>query len=183
MAMLAVPVPKEIGRLFYNIDVPGNKEKPDHITLFYFGDNIKMSQILKIIPAVYEITSNTKPFEAATNQINYFESKDLFPIKLEVESKKLKQLRSNIKNEFEKEGIKFSNDFPKFNPHITLSYSEEKFEKKIPELKWTINEIALYAGDESDSRLYVNFPFSLGLEKNASDNLLEMCNAFYKFSK
>jgi 2'-5' RNA ligase len=98
MAMLAIPIQPDISRLFQEFDLDIEKDNSNHITLFYFGDDLPMSRILKIIPAVFELTEDLKPFTAYTSNYSSFDSDDLFPIICPVISQKLIGLRNKIKN-------------------------------------------------------------------------------------
>jgi 2'-5' RNA ligase len=163
MAMLAIPIQPDISRLFQEFDLDIERDPSNHITMFYFGDDLPMSKILKIIPVIFELTSELKPFTASTSNYTYFESDDKYPIICPVKSKGLVNLRNKIQNIFDKKKIKYDKKFPDYKPHITLGYSNEKPKKntKFPNMEFTVSQIALYAGDSSDTKLYVNFPFTI----------------------
>jgi 2'-5' RNA ligase len=179
MAMIAIPIHKEISRLFQAIDVDANRDLSDHITMIYLDDNLGINKVIKIIPAIFDITSNTKPFEVSTSKITCFpEGKHGFPIIAMIESKELNKLRSDITKAFNEKKISFNEKFPDYKPHITLGYAKEKVKDiKFDKLKITISEISLYGGDTTDDKLFVNFPFSLKTSK-----LAQRSNTFLKFS-
>src|SRR5690606_40471128 len=94
-----------------------------------------------------------------------------YPIIGEVKSKGLIELRDKIEKSFKNSNIKFDNKYPEYKPHITLGYSSEKPKDiKIDKFKFSIPQISLYGGDEHDERVFINFPFSFGLSKNAKIN-------------
>ena len=163
MAMLAIPITKSVSRLFQGIDVDGTRDKSDHVTMVYFGDNIKINKIVKVIPILFEILSETAPFTIKTNKITTFsKGDDGYPVIAAIKSKELQDLRNKIIEEFEKKKVKFDNKYPNYNPHVTLSYSEEKVKDiNIETCEWQVNEISLYCGDVSDTRMFVNFPLGL----------------------
>jgi len=178
MAMLAVPVSPDISRLFREIEVDAYRDPSDHITLFFFGDYLEIGRVLKIIPVVFDITSNMKPFEVTTTKITTFPKGDKgYPVIAEIKSPQLEDLRNNIKKAFESKNIKFDERFQDFKLHITLGYSKKKPKSiRFDKFKWIISQIGLYAGDNADSRLFVNFPFTLGVSKTAK--LTEFTNTF-----
>jgi 2'-5' RNA ligase len=171
MAMLAIPIQPDISRLFQEFDLDIEKDQSNHITLFYFGDDLPMSRILKIIPAVFELTEDLKPFTAYTQHYSSFDSDDLFPIICPVISQKLIGLRNKIQTSFDNKKVKYNKKFKDFKPHITLGYSKEKLKNtKFPKVEFPISQIALYAGDTIDTKLFVNFPFTINKFANL-DNL------------
>jgi 2'-5' RNA ligase len=163
MAMLAIPVHQNISRLLQEIDLDIDRDSSNHISMFYLGDNIPMSRILKIIPVLYDIIQDTKPFTVEVSSYTHFqEGKHGYPIICPVKSKELQNLHYKIKKEFNKNNIKFDTTFKEYNPHITLGYSPDIIKnQKFQKIEFAITEISLYGGDESDTRLFVNFPFSI----------------------
>lgn len=178
MAMLAVTIQPDISRLFKEFDLDIERDPSDHITLFYFGDKLPMAKILKIIPVIFNLTENLRPFTASTSEYSSFDSDDLYPIICPVKSKGLINLRKKICKLFDHNKIKYDKKFPDYKPHITLGYSKEKLKKtKFPEIEFTISQLALYGGDEGDTKLYVNFPFTINKFSNLNnlaDNYLKL---------
>lgn len=163
MAMLAIPVHQNISRLLQEIDLDIEKDPSNHITMFYLGDNIPISRILKIIPEVYDIIQETGPFMVEVSGYTTFpEGKHGYPVICPVKSNELQNLRKKLKSAFHQEKIKFDDTFKEYNPHITIGYSPDKVkDQKFNKIRFAISEIALYGGDEVDTRLFVNFPFSI----------------------
>jgi 2'-5' RNA ligase len=185
MAMIAIPVSPDVSRLFREIDVDGHRDSSDHITLFYLGENLKMDTILDIIPILNKVAEDLKPFDAMVSRITTFpkgeESKE-YPVIAEVKCEKLLEIREKIRKMLDKNKIDYDDTYSEYKPHITLSYFKKKQKNiRLPvKAKFMINQIALFGGDEADSRIFVNFPFSLGVEKNASDKLLDLSEEFLK---
>lgn len=169
MSMLAVPISSDISRLFREVEAEGNREPSDHITMIYFGDDMSIKDITKVIPIIHEITQDLRPFTASTKKITTFPKGEYgYPIIAPIDCKGLVQLQDDLKKEFKKNKIKFSDKYPEYNPHITLGYYKRKTKNmKFPKVEFQINEIALFGGNEGKERLYVSFPFSLGIEKKA----------------
>lgn len=167
MAMLAIPISQDISRLFREIEIDANRDSSDHISLFYFGDNLPIQKILKIIPIVFDICSIKRPFEVTCSKIISFpKGKHGYPIVAEIKSEELEDIRNSIKKLFNKKNIKYEDNFPEFRPHITLGYSEnEPKDIKFEKVKWAISQVGLYGGDTADSKIFVNFPFTLGTSK------------------
>ena len=160
--MLAIPIQPDISRLFQELDLDIERDPADHITMFYFGDDLPISKVLKIIPVIFEITNNLKPFTAAASNYSSFDSDEEYPIICPVKSKGLIDLREKIKKAFDSKKISYDKKFPEYKPHITLGYSKEKKKNtKFPKVEFTISQLSLYAGDNSDTKLFVNFPFTI----------------------
>lgn len=170
MAMIAIPVTHDIGRLFESLDVEGDRRPSDHITVFYLGDDLPIKKIVKIIPVIFEITSKMKPFKVSTNVITTFdEGKHGYPVIAKLQSKELEKLRNDLKKAFDDNKIKYDIKFKEFKPHLTLSYSPEKIKDiKFPKIEFLISQISIFGGDEVDEKVFINFPFSLGIKKKAA---------------
>lgn len=184
MAMLAIPLSPDISRLFREIEIETDihRDPSDHITLFCLGDDIEINQILKIIPVVYDITSETQPFEVTSSKISYFPKGDHgYPMIVQIKSPELEAIHSKIKRGLDSKKIKYDKTFTEYNPHVTLGWARKRPQKlKFDKVKWAISQIGLYGGDEVDSKIYVNFPFTLGISKIEKIN--SFANSFAKFS-
>lgn len=186
MAMIAIPLAQDTSRLFREIEVDGARDPSDHISLFYLGDSLDIKKLLKMIPVVYEIVSNYSPIEITCSKITKFPKGEYgYPVIAEVKSPKLMELRESLKEAFDNSKIKYDNKFPEYHPHVTLAYSKKRPKNiRLPnKAKFMANQVAIYGGDEVDSKLFINFPLSLGVQKTAQDKLLELSNVFYKSSK
>jgi len=162
MAMLAIPIQPDISRLFQEFDLDIERDPSNHITLFYFGDDLPISRVLKIIPVIFDLTEGLEPFTASASSYSSFESDEAYPIICPVKSTSLINIRDKIQKAFDKSKIKYDKKFPDYKPHITLGYSKEKLKNtKFPKVEFTISQLSLYCGDTSDTKLFVNFPFSI----------------------
>jgi len=185
MAMIAVPISSDVSRLFREIDVDGHRDPSDHVTLFYLGEDLSLDTVLDIIPIMHKVVEGLSPFEASVGRITSFpkgeESKE-YPIIAEVKSEKLIELREKIRKLLDKNKIEYSKEHSDYKPHITLSWNKKRQKNiRLPiKAKWMINQIALFGGDEADSKIFINFPFSLGVEKKSSDFILEFAGEFLK---
>jgi len=177
MAMIAIPISSDVSRLFRGIDLEDNvvRDVSDHITLFYLGDNISVHEVIKMIPTIFDITSKMEPFELSCSKVTCFpKGKKGYPIIGEIKSKQLMELREKIRRIFERKGIKYDNKFPEFKPHVTLGFSKKKVKNFKINKTWLATQMSIYGGDTADTRLFVNFPFDLGVTtiKKASENVL-----------
>jgi 2'-5' RNA ligase len=192
MSMIAVPLSPDVSRLFREIDVPGERDASDHITLFYLGDDTPIEQITKAVQAIYKVTQDMKPFLVTAKRITTFPRNDArtssnltkgYPVIAELAAPELTSMRDKLRRVFERSGIKFDNTYPDYKPHVSLSYSKKKpkiirFPQK---LQFQVSCIALYGGNETDERIFVNFPFSLGVEKKSA-YLELLADQFYKLA-
>jgi 2'-5' RNA ligase len=177
MAMIAIPIAADVSRLFRSIPVSGARDPSDHVTMFYLGDDINLNVILDIIPVLYEMTLNVKPFEVTCSKITSFsKGKNGYPVIGLIKSDPLLELREKIKKLLDRNRIKFDNTFSDYKPHVTLSHSKKRQKTiKLPQkYSWKVNQVSLYGGDETDSRIFVNFPLDLGVEKTAIDRLTDI---------
>lgn len=171
MAMLAIPLSRDISRLFTQVDVPGARDPSDHITLFFLGDEIPIETVGKLVPIIHQVTSELRPFMVSCKRITTFpKGENGYPVIAQLQAPQLQEIREKVKRIFDRKGINYDNEtHPEFNPHVTLSYSKKKPKNiSFPKIQWQVNELALFGGDGHDERVYVNFPFSLGIERKGA---------------
>lgn len=182
MAMIAIPISPDTSRLFREIEIDGHRDPSDHITMFCLGDDIPIKTIQEIIPIIYKITSALSPFEVTCAKISTFPKGDKgYPVIAEIKSNELIELRKKIASALKRNKIPFDNTFKEYQPHITLAYAKKRPSKiKLPE-KATIvvNQIAIYGGDNADSKIFVNLPFSLNVNSKTA-KILEFSDMFVK---
>jgi len=168
MAFIGIKVPHETARLLGGLEVPGKREAVSsfHVTLFFFGDGLGIDRLTEIVKATFEVVSKTKPFTVRTSQISSFPAEEgaPTPVICRIESDALHDLRDEIKVAYDAAGVEYSNKYPDYKPHLTLSYSEEGAfeEKRIPTVEGAAHELVLWGGDNGDDVLIVTFPFALG---------------------
>ncbi len=161
MAFLGLKIQNDIAEKLKRIDVPGNKEDELHLTMCYFPDKLSLSDISKVIEVMISLTEKLTPFEIELIQVNCFpKGDDGVPVKIEVESGVLQEIRLDLVNALDEVGVEYSKKFPDFNPHITLSYSEEEIKplKFKTTVKLLISELCFWAGDWGPTKLVCNFP-------------------------
>ncbi len=186
MSFLGIKVPKETARLLSTIDVPGKKVDSNslHITLLCFEEDMSINKISKAMQAAYEITSEQKPFTVKLNGLNHFpKGENGFPVICPISSKEILSFREKLAKKFDKEKISFRKNFD-FNPHITLSYSDDKPSKeKFDKIEFAINDIVLWGGDDGEDKLFITFPLNLDIKKKSSfmiEATSITSNEFYK---
>lgn len=180
--MLAIPIQPDISRLLQEFDLDIEKDPSNHITMFYFGDDLPMSRILKIIPVIFDLTKDLKPFTATVSNYSSFDSDEAYPIICPVKSKELMTLRNKIRTVFDKAKIKYDKKFPDYHPHITLGYSENKPKNtKFPKIEFTVSQISLFGGDTCDTKLFINFPFTV-TETTKSSQVNILSDIYMKYA-
>lgn len=91
-----------------------------HISLYYFGKNISVSNLEKIKEDLVEINKKENYFPVYINQLNFFKRRDekhlcyLSPS----ETKGLERINSKLKQRYISEVP--DNDYPKYVPHLSL---------------------------------------------------------------
>ena len=182
MAFLGIRVPHETARILSEINVPGEKEAPSsmHITLLYIGKEVPIDSLAEAMKAAYSVTARTKPFTVRTSRVTSFpiNPDDGYPIIARVESDALHELRSTLVSTFTEAGVEFSNKYPDYKPHVTLSYSKENGldEVTIPTVEWGAHEAVLWGGDDGDRRLVITFPFSIEMTERVASRYLDVAD-------
>jgi 2'-5' RNA ligase len=184
MAMIAIPISDDVGRLFRQVDVLGERDPSDHMTMFHLGEDIKLDQILLATRAIYRVTSKMEPFTVSCKRITTFPKVDkMYPVIAKVDSKGLLPLRKSIESELKRSGVRYDKTHEDYNPHVTLGYSKKKPKNiTFPKIEWQVNSVCLYGGDVHDERLFVSFPFSLGISKKAG-YISTLANLYENLSK
>lgn len=167
MAFIGLTVPSATSRLFSEVEVPGDKTPRDrhHVTLIYIGDDVPIDTLAEAIKATYAVTSQTQPFTARTSRVGTFpvsDDQEDHPVIAYVESDELHVLRAGLVDRLTEAGVDFDRKYPKYRPHVTLSYAPTAVEEfRIPTIEWGAHEIVLWGGDEGDQKLTATFPFAL----------------------
>ena len=168
MALLGLVIPENVSDLLKAVDVPGDREPSDHLTMFYFEQDLTMSDIMKICKTVSPIVEKYSTFKLSIDKISCFpKGPDGVPIKGDVNSKDLIKLRKEIAKAFDKNKIKFSKRHPDFNPHVTLSYSDDDTDDvKLKEpIVWMVNKLVLWGGDSDTDGINVDIPLGGKISK------------------
>lgn len=183
MAYFGLKVPHETARLLSEINVSkwGEPETPGHyhITVVYIGKSVPVETIAKMIPAIFSVTSNTKPFTVETNRISCFPphpKEGTVPIICPIQSEGLLAFRKAVCKGLDAAGLEYDKKFPDYKPHVTLGYSKDPLvhadwgpDISIPQVEWGVGELVLWGGDSGDTKLVVTFPLSLAMTKQALD--------------
>ncbi len=181
MAILGIHCPRDVGRIFSQIDVIGEREPlgHQHITILHLGDDVPIEQLAKAIVAVFNVTSRTKPFTVQTNRVSTFPphpEHGTVPVICPVVSPPLHELHARLKAALDQAGVDYSKTFPVYKPHVTLSYVKDPLvhadgvaEKEIPPIEWGVADIVLWGGDEGDQRFSANFPLTIGKTASVQD--------------
>lgn len=174
MAFLGIAVPAQTARLIAEVDYGGiGQAVPSseyHITMIYLGKDVPIETISAAIPAIFSVTSRTKPFTVQTSRASTFPgNEDGVPIIARIQSNALHTLRSDIGQALDVAGIEYSKKYPEYKPHLTLAYSSEPLEQPVdvefPVIEWGAHELSLWGGDKGDNRLIVTFPLSIGTKE------------------
>lgn len=183
MAILGIHCPRDVARIFSQIEVIGEREPlgHQHITLLHLGDDVPIEQLAKAIVGVFGVTSKTKPFTVQTNRVTAFPphpEHGTVPIICPIVSPGLHDLQARLKSALDHMKVEYSKTFPIYKPHVTLSYvkdplvySDHTADKDIPAIEWGVAEVVLWGGDEGDQRFSASFPLTIGKTASAHDVL------------
>jgi len=180
MSFIGLKCPHEVGRLLHAVEVPGSKVPIDsyHVTLLYLGKDVPIEMIGKAIVAATEVAAASKPFRCTLTHATCFpKNEDGVPVICPVTSPELHDLNTTLKAAFDAAGVEYSNKYPEYKPHLTLSYAEETIEDQdFGPLEWSAYEMVLWGGDAGDDRLATNFPFAMPVRVATTWNLIRMTN-------
>lgn len=172
MAFIGIKTPSETAKLLASYSVPGKPEpvEQSHITLIYLGKDVPIKVLAKALEATYEVTSQTQPFKVQTSMVSCFpKGEDGVPVICPVESEALHTFRARIKAAYEAYGVPFSNKYPEYKPHVTLSYADEAISAQpIPTVEWVADQVILWGGNHGAERLVMTFPLSTASSPVAS---------------
>jgi len=181
MAVLGIHCPRDVARIFSQIECIGDKEPlwHQHITLLYLGDDVPIEQLAKAVVAIYGVTSKTKPFSVMADRVTSFPphpEHGTVPIICPIVSPALHDLQARLRAAFDRMGIEYSRKFPEYKPHVTLSYTKDPLvfadhvaDKDIPPIEWGVADIVLWGGEDGDQRFSANFPLTIGKTASAND--------------
>ena len=177
MAFVGLEVPPGIARILRGVkDVPGERHSASdmHVTILYLGKGLPVTDVAKAMCAAFQVTSRTNPFACGLTGVSSFPGgDDGVPVICPVQSPGIHELNALLKAGFDKYGIGYSDKYPEYKPHVTMSYvtdgSVDKYRQDLPgPLAWTASELVIWGGDEADEMLSVSMPFVLGpLERMA----------------
>jgi 2'-5' RNA ligase len=190
MAFLGLSVPAPTARVLSEIDFGdfGEKEPPSsmHITVLYVGKEVAIETIASMIPVIFSVAFQTKPFTVATSRVTTFPPNpdDGVPIIAPIESNDLLAFRKVLCAAFDEAKIEYNKKYPDYRPHVTLGYSQDPLvnadnavDLTIPIIEWGAHELVLWGGDSGDNRLIVTFPLSVVTTKTS------MHKAFVQLAK
>jgi 2'-5' RNA ligase len=165
MAALMIMVPDDTARMLSEIKVEGKPEPDKHITVIHLGKNVEVEDLSAIIPVLYEITEDFKPFPVKVNRITTFPGgDDGVPVICPIISDELHKFHKAMKGALDDYGFEYSNTYPDYKPHVTLSYdpnTKAKYDIEIHEIQWSVSGVVLWGSDRGTGHLVIEFPFSL----------------------
>lgn len=163
MAILGIKVPDEIAEQLEPLEAPGEKvsQEEKHITLLYLGDDLPCEILAQIFVACARLTEKVKPFEVGLHEITTFPKNDHgFPVICPVIGQAIHNFYEELRHACDNEHVEYSQKFPTYKPHVTLSYSPDNLEgTDIDPIIWTVDNMVLWGGDHGDGRLATTFEF------------------------
>lgn len=190
MAFLGLKCPPETARILSEIDFGkvGEKEPPSsmHITVCYIGKEVPIEKIAAMIPVIFGVVSQTKPFTVSTSRVTTFPPNpdDGVPIIAPIDSTELHAFRKALCTAFDQARVEYNKKYPDYRPHVTLGYSQDPLvnadnvvDLTVPTIEWGAHELVLWGGDTGDNRLIVTFPISVATSKTS------MHKAFVQLAK
>lgn len=162
MAFIGIQVPPDVAEKLTAINVPGEKlsAAEKHITLFYVGKKTPLKESLQIAAVCALFAKIHSPFQVGTARVTCFPENpdDGVPIISRVISPVLHEFRARLASAFDHFGVQYSNKYPEYKPHVTLSYDRQPIpDMDIQPVVWTVDRFVLWAGDDMDEGLSMQF--------------------------
>jgi len=128
-----------------------------HVTVLYLGDQSSDAEDL-IIAATEEALEKFKPFTVSGSGVDYFhpEDEDYDVAFTPVKSARLHKLRQALADACRKHGVKWTDSYPTYQPHVTLQYTDkgEEWDGDTPSWSFEADRICLWGFDKDhDFRL------------------------------
>lgn len=123
-------------------------DSPAHVTTLYLGDQTSKSED-SVVAAAYAVAKKTKPFKITIGGLDYFEKNNNGDkvAYTKVISPGLRALRERLAKEMKKHGVKWTDTYKEFSPHITLKYfngTDGEYEGTIPTGSWECKELRVW---------------------------------------
>lgn len=168
MAMIALRVPQDVALMLEGVETPGDNHSASdmHVTILYLGDDTPIANLAMAMVAMHEVASKWSPFLMSVDGVSSFDSNDegKTPIIAPVESPELHELHEALKESLKTHGVWFSEKYPEYKPHVTLSYADEgdANDKTFPKpVTWGAYGLDLYGGNEGMRGPFAHLPFSI----------------------
>ena len=177
MAFLGIKVPDEVGKLLYQISVPGLKVSRDnyHISLLIFEKNMTINQIVMYVPKIHEIVNNyTSPLHLYIEKVGSFpKGEGGYPVicRVDSENNELVNFQQVLREVFDTSGLEYDKTYEVYKPHVMLSRANKELGSvEIPRIDFTINELVLWGGDSlrkfGEDNIVIKFPMKLNKDKS-----------------
>lgn len=179
MAFIGLRVPLEAARLLSSVDVPGERQPPSdmHVTCVYLGKGVPMAQVAKAMVVLARVAAGFRPITFDLARVSNFPRNpdDGWPVICPVSSLELQRLHAEVKAALLQYGIPFSNKYPDYKPHVTLSYVRDgapdfSVDEELPDpVPVAVHELTIWGGDRGPDQVMVTVPLTLTpLERAAS---------------
>lgn len=168
MAFIGLKVPDPVAEALTALDAPGKKLSAEekHITLFYVGKKTPLREALHAAAVCTVFARMRAPFQVGCARRVCFPENpdDGVPVIARVVSPALHAFRAKLAQAFDRHGVQYSKKYPDYKPHVTLSYSDAPCEEMPFEpVVWTVDRFILWAGDDMDEGLSMQFRFPVNL--------------------
>lgn len=150
---LFIPLPKHLAKKFP--DLGEEDDSPSHVTLLYIGE-FKDSEKLTALEDAIERALSKWPskIKAELDKLEYFdhEDKDRRVPHVSVKfDENVDSLRKSLKKSLAKDGFEIEDNYPTYNPHVTLAYlpgMNSEWEGDTPKGSWSFGEVELWGSPQ-----------------------------------
>jgi 2'-5' RNA ligase len=164
MAMIGIRVPEEAAEKLAGVPVPEGKritKEEMHVTMVYLGSQVPVIASLGAAIGVHTVARKWKPFKVHAAILTSFQGSEedgSTPIIVRIVSEELMRFREEVRKSMDKMSIPYSNKWPDYKPHVTLTYTKEKVNqpRRIDAISWDVKEIVVWAGEEMNELMYTS---------------------------
>ena len=118
-----------------------------HITILYLGDQ-KISNKDKILAAALEVVNKTEQFSIKLDGLDYFDkNKDGQTVAyVKINSDSLRKLHTKLSVAMKQHGVKWTDTYGKYVPHVTLAYLDhgQEYDGKVPSGSFNCDSVEMW---------------------------------------
>ncbi len=155
MAFIGLKVPAPEAARLLSLPVPPGSPLTAgemHITLLYLGKGVPVVSTLGAVMGCHTVAARWKPFRVHAALLTSFPAgEDGVPVIVRVVSEELMAFQAQLKAAMERMSVPFSDKYPEYKPHVTLTYANEAVQPtKVGPVSWDVGEVTVWGGEEMD---------------------------------
>jgi len=125
-----------------------------HVTLLYLGKGTPVVSVLGAVMGCHLVAKAWKPFTVHAALLTSFPKNpdDGVPVIVRVVSEELMRFQKSIKAAMDRMSVPYSNKYPKYKPHVTLTYTDGETvpPSRVGPVSWEVKDLVVWGGEEMD---------------------------------